>query len=136
MCVVREGKVGGRKGSSRSAAVLSTSSFQAAGGSKDTKQAPAPWVSVAAAGQALLPSCGEQDRETAPGPPGPREGLGRPCRGAGVRSHGGQLGITSPGFGPGPPSLALASSGTLRANLHSQFTLVLVPATAGWELCP
>lgn len=68
MRVVREGQ---EKGSSRSVAVLSTSSFQAAGGSKDTKQAPAPRVSVAAAGQALLPSCGEQDRGTAEGPRGP-----------------------------------------------------------------
>lgn len=89
---------------------------------KDTKQAPAPWVSVAVVRQALLPSCGEWDRGTAAGTAagtrGSRECPGRPCGGAGMGSHSAQQGITSHGGGPGPPSLALACSRTLRANLH------------------
>lgn len=46
-------------------------------------------------------------------------GSGQALGSAGVGSHGAQLRITTHGFGPGPPSLALACSRTL----ISQFTL-------------
>lgn len=92
-------------GSNRSVAVLSTCSFQAAGGSKDAKPAPAPRVSVAAVGQAVLPSCGEQDRGTAAGPPGPRGCLGRPCSGAGVSPTVASWGLPHMALGQGHPVL-------------------------------
>lgn len=115
MLVVREGQAKGR-GSHRPVAVLSTCSFKAAGDSKDAEQAPAPVCGHSQAGiAALLWRAGLRDgcRDT-----GVQRGSGRPLGSAGVGSRGGQLRITSHGFGPGSPSLALACSRTLRANLH------------------
>lgn len=72
MRVVREGQ-GKGKWMPQVCSCVELLLFAAAGGSKDAKQAPAPQVSVAAVGQALLPSCGEQDRGMAAG----TQGLGR-----------------------------------------------------------